>query len=162
MKLNQTQSLNGWESQEIFIMHCATKERKLHDWGGTTTKQWVKCILGYFKGRQKKPFKCFVQNFLVKDSWVCRQLQVLCNFFKKSIATLPLDLSIFTHITFQNLLFPSQATIFTLSTFTSSVTSLNSTSFSTNVQTLSQNLYVFREPFRSEQGKEEREKITSK
>lgn len=46
------------------------------------------------------------------------------------------------------LLFPSHATIFTLSTFTSSVTSLNSTSFSTNVHTLSQNLYVFRDPYK--------------
>lgn len=49
------------------------------------------------------------------------------------------------------LLFPSHATIFTLSTFTSSVTSLNSTSFSTNVHTLSQNLYVFRDPFERKQ-----------
>lgn len=50
------------------------------------------------------------------------------------------------HISY--LLFPSHATIFTLSTFTSSVTSLNSTSFSTNVHTLSQNLYVFRDPYK--------------
>lgn len=47
-------------------------------------------------------------------------------------------------------LFPSQATILTLSTFTSSVTSLNSTSFRTNVHTLSQNLYVFRDPWEVE------------
>lgn len=39
-----------------------------------------------------------------------------------------------------NLLFPSQATILTLSTLTRSVTSLNSTSFRTKVHTLSQNL----------------------
>ena len=44
---------------------------------------------------------------------------------------------------------PSQATIFTLSTLISSVTSLNSTSFNTKVHTLSQNLYVFREPFKT-------------
>lgn len=44
------------------------------------------------------------------------------------------------------LLFPSQATILTLSTFTRSVTSRNSTSFRTNVHTLSQNLYVFSDP----------------
>lgn len=43
---------------------------------------------------------------------------------------------------------PSQATIFTLSTLISSVTSLNSTSFNTKVHTLSQNLYVFREPLK--------------
>lgn len=49
----------------------------------------------------------------------------------------------------QHLLLPSHATIFTLSTLISSVTSLNSTSFSTKVHTLSQNLYVFREPFKT-------------
>lgn len=42
--------------------------------------------------------------------------------------------------------FPSQATTFTFSTLTSSPTSLNSTLFSTKVQTLSQNLYVFKWP----------------
>lgn len=40
----------------------------------------------------------------------------------------------------QYLLLPSQATILTLSTLATSWTSLNSTSFSINVQTLSQNL----------------------
>lgn len=40
-------------------------------------------------------------------------------------------------------LLPSQATIFTLSTRANSCTSRNSTSFSINVQTLSQNRYVF-------------------
>lgn len=40
-------------------------------------------------------------------------------------------------------LLPSQATIFTLSTRANSCTSRNSTSFNINVQTLSQNRYVF-------------------
>ena len=43
---------------------------------------------------------------------------------------------------------PSQATIFTLSTLISFVTSLNSTSFNTKVHMLSQNLYIFREPLK--------------
>lgn len=43
-------------------------------------------------------------------------------------------------------LFPSQATILTLSILVISCTSLNSTSFSINVHTLSQNRYVFSLP----------------
>jgi len=42
--------------------------------------------------------------------------------------------------------FPSQATIFTLSARVVSWLSLKSTSLSTNVQTLSQNRYVFNLP----------------